>query len=100
MRQKRTAHVEELTKELEECIAAPDDLACRLDDRAIADALNGFLGTLTPETRQIFLRRYWFGDSIQEIARRYGIGESKVKTTLFRVRDQLRQHLQKEGFSV
>ena len=97
MRQKRTAHVEELTKELEECIAAPDDLGCRLDDRAIADALNGFLGTLTPETRQIFLRRYWYADSIRDLALRFGYTEGKVKTLLFRTRARLRGYLDERG---
>ncbi|PWM55343.1 MAG: RNA polymerase subunit sigma-70 [Oscillospiraceae bacterium] len=97
MRQKRTAHVEELTKELEECIAAPDDLTCRLDDRAIADALNGFLGTLTPETRQIFLRRYWYADSIRDLAIRFGYTEGKVKTLLFRTRARLRGYLDERG---
>ena len=100
MRQKRTAHVEELTKELEECIAAPDDLGCRLDDRAIADALNGFLGTLTPETRQIFLRRYWYIDSISVIADRYGMKENTVKSILFRTREKLRKFLGEEGIAV
>ena len=100
MRQKRTAHVEELTKELEECIAAPDDLACRLDDRAIADALNGFLGTLTPETRQIFLRRYWYFDSIDAISKYTGHSQGKIKSMLFRTRQKLRKYLESEGVSL
>jgi len=45
----------------------------------------------------IFLRRYWFEDSVKDIAKRYGIGESKVKTTLLRTRTNLRNFLEKEG---
>lgn len=88
-----------LTAELELCIPDRQE-ENRIQERSLKESLNRFLEGLSQEKRCIFLRRYWFGDSIQEIARRYGIGESKVKTTLFRVRGQLRQHLQKEGFSV
>ena len=100
MRQKRTARIEELSREMEECIAAPDDFACRLDDRAIADALNGFLGTLAPETRQIFLRRYWYADSIRDLAHRFGYTEGKVKTLLFRTRARLRGYLDERGITL
>ena len=52
------------------------------------------------EKRIIFMRRYFYLDSITEIAERLGIKESKVKTTLFRTRKELREYLQKEGFEV
>ncbi len=97
--QKRSAPIVGLTAELELCIPDRQE-ENRIQERSLKESLNRFLERLSQEKRCIFLRRYWFGDSIQEIARRYGIGESKVKTTLFRVRGQLRQHLQKEGFSV
>lgn len=99
-RQKRTARIEELSREMEECIAAPDDFACRIDDRAIADALNGFLGTLAPETRQMFLRRYWYADSIRDLALRFGCTEGKVKTLLFRTRARLRGYLDERGIAL
>ena len=66
----------------------------------IGEALNGFLGTLDREKRGIFLRRYWYGDSIRDIATRCGAGESKVKTTLYRLRKDLKDYLEKEGISV
>ena len=47
-----------------------------------------------------FVRRYWYLDSVADIAKRYGISESKVKTTLFRCRNRLREHLNKEGYTV
>ena len=45
-------------------------------------------------------RRYWYLDSVADIAKRYGISESKVKTTLFRCRNRLREYLNKEGYTV
>ena len=55
-RLKRQAHICQLTAELEQCIPAPDDTACRLDDLAFCQVLNGFLSTLSIEKRNIFLR--------------------------------------------
>ena len=97
--QKRSAPIVELTAELELCIPDRQEEG-RIQERSLKESLNRFLEGLSKEKRCIFLRRYWFGDSVKEIAQRYGIGESKVKTTLFRVRNQLRQHLLKEGFSL
>ena len=62
--------------------------------------MNEFLGNLNQESRVIFLRRYWFCDTIAEIAERYGISESKVKMRLHRTRMQLADFLNKEGIMV
>lgn len=97
-RLKRSAYICELSTELEQCLPAPDDMACRLDDMVLAEVLNAFLGTLSEENRNIFLRRYWYLDSIAAIAKRFSLSESKVKTTLFRCRNLLREHLEKEGY--
>lgn len=91
-RLKRSAYICELSAELEQCIPAPDDAQCRLDDLALSEAINGFLGALDEEKRNLFLRRYWYLDSISDLARRFAMSESKVKTTLFRCRAQLRAH--------
>ena len=58
-RLKRSAFLCELSTEMEQCIPAPDDVACRIDDMAFREALNGFLGKLDEEKRNIFIRRYW-----------------------------------------
>lgn len=97
-RLKRSAHICQLSREMEQCIPAPDDTACRVEEAVLREAINQFLSTLSEERRNIFLRRYWFLDSISAISGRYGISESKVKTILFRCRNQLRSYLQKEGF--
>ena len=97
--QKRSAPVVELTEELAQCL--PDPAPEReAESRELGEALNGFLGTLDREKRGIFLRRYWYGDSIRDIATRCGAGESKVKTTLYRLRKDLKDYLEKEGISV
>lgn len=96
---KRQAEVIALTAELETCI--PDSRReAAVDGREVGAALTAFLQGLPEDQRLIFLRRYWYGDSIQEIALRYGYTESKVKTTLLRTRTRLRKYLEKEGIPV
>ena len=97
-RLKRSAFVCQLSAEMEQCIPAPDDTACRMDDAVLREVLNGFLGKLSREKRNMFVRRYWYMDSVAQIARRFCVSESKVKTTLFRCRRPLREHLEKEGY--
>ena len=97
---KRNGHIIELSTELEQCIPGTNDTARCVDAMALRQALNGFLATLSREKRCIFLRRYWYMDSVAEISRRFALSESKVKTTLLRCRRQLRAHLEKEGFSL
>ena len=97
-RLKRRAFISELSAEMEQCIPAPDGVECRIDDIILGQAINGFLSTLSEEKRNVFIRRYWYLDSISDIARRFALSESKAKTMLFRSRKQLRDYLEKEGY--
>lgn len=97
-RLKRQGHICRLTSELEQCLPAPDNAAGRMDDLAFSQVINGFLAALPSEKRIIFLRRYWYLDSVADIANRCGLSRSKVKTTLYRCREQLRSYLEKEGY--
>lgn len=99
-RLKRSAFLCEFTTEMEQCIPAPDDLQSRLDSMDLSRAINGFLASLTEEKRLVFLRRYWFLDSIEVIAKRFSMSQSKVKTMLFRTRNQFRDYLEKEGYTL
>lgn len=97
---KRQGLVCELTAEMAQCLPS----GARAEDGAEADELrrsiNSFLTTCTRQQRGIFVRRYWYFDTISEISRRYGFSQSKVKTTLFRLREGLRSHLEKEGYTI
>lgn len=99
-RQKRSASITELSAELEQCIPAPNDTECRLDERLLGEAINSFLGTLSEEKRRVFVRRYWHTDSVAAIAARYALTQSKVKSMLLRCRNELRQYLIKEGYDL
>ena len=96
---KRSAEVVSLTEEMEMCI--PDQSRDReLEARELGMLLDRFLRTLTPENQMIFLRRYWYVDTIAEIAARYGISESAVQMRLNRTRAKLCTYLEKEGIKV
>ena len=93
---KRKAEVVELSDEMENCI--PDlSREMQIQSQELGALLSEFLGTLSPENRQIFKRRYWYAESIAEIAQRFHLGESNVKTKLMRTRNALRSFLEKEG---
>lgn len=88
----RTALVPE---ELQNCIPAPDNAAKAIDDMALKEILNRFLAGLPTQSRTMFLRRYWYFDTVKEIAAVFGVSESKVKMSLLRSRGRLKQLLEK-----
>lgn len=94
---KRGGHeTEVLLSELGGCV--PDEPSGRESgDEEIGEILNRFLGDLKKEHRMIFMRRYWYGDSVGEIARRFSMKESRIKTSLYRSRNRLRECLKKGG---
>ena len=81
-RLKRGGLICELSAEMEQCIPASEDVQSRMDDIVLREVINGFLSRQTQENRSIFVRRYWYLDSISDISKRFGISESKVKITL------------------
>ena len=83
--------------ELRDC-TGPDTVEQQIDRNELAEALNGFLGTLKPDHRKIFLQRYWYYCSVDEIAENLGLTRSKVTVTLMRTRKKLRNYLEEEGF--
>ena len=96
---KRNAEVVSLTQEMELCIPYTERDR-EMAGKELGMILDAFLRTLTPENRVIFMRRYWYVDTIAEIAARYGISESAVQMRLNRTRAKLCTYLEKEGIRV
>ena len=98
---KRSTELERAFEELEPWLPAADNGAEEaLSGAEFRRVLNDFLRSLQPNARSFFLRRYWYGESIREIARALGCSEGTVKSSLFRTRSALRQALDKEGIPV
>ena len=83
--------------ELEDCIAGRETAETALEARELARMIEGFLDTLTPENRVIFLRRYWFSDSCQDIAGLTGLRETNVSVRLSLIRKRMKQYLMERG---
>ena len=83
--------------ELEGCIGDHEFVTHDEDDSGLVETIDRFLDTLKKEQRQIFVCRYWYFDSIEDIAQRFGCTESKVKMSLKRNRAKLKAYLIKEG---
>lgn len=90
---KRSAVVVELSEELIQCIP---DMTLATDETGLRELILRFLKSLPEEKRKLFLRRYWYGESVKELAMAFGYRESKVKSILFRLRKQLWSELKKE----
>ena len=86
--------------ELSECVPAPGRVEQALEARELAEAIDRFLRTLPERECSIFLRRYWYVDSVQDIAARYALRENTAKSILFRTREKLRRYLAGEGILV
>ncbi len=86
--------------ELSECVPAPGRVEQALEARELAEAIDRFLRTLPERECSIFLRRYWYVDSVQDIAARYALQENTAKSILFRTREKLRRYLAGEGIIV
>ena len=93
--EKRSAVLVELSQELTECLPDKHSLE-NTAEQELGDIISTFLKTVSKENRIIFVRRYFLSESVSEIAKALGISESKVKSSLFRTRNKLRDYLSKE----
>jgi len=86
--------------ELEECVAGSSSAEDQLMAKELSEAIGRFLGEQSADNRRIFVCRYFFFDPIHDIANFFVCSDSKIKSTLFRMRQNLREYLKKEGFDV
>jgi RNA polymerase sigma-70 factor (ECF subfamily) len=84
--------------ELAECVSGKENVEQEFDRQELARAIDEFLGALPQDKRSIFLCRYWYTDSIADIAHRHGMKEGAVSMTLSRLRAKLRDYLSERGF--
>ena len=86
--------------ELDMCTPSDISVENESDIKALSAHISAFLHTQKEDSRNIFVRRYFYCDSIEDIAERFAFSTSKVKSTLMRTRDKLRCYLQKEGYHI
>lgn len=87
-------------EELSACIPARNSVEKEMETAELSRILNRFVLTLPQTERNVFICRYWYLDSIINIAQRYGFSQSKVKSMLSRTRKKLYNNLQKEEIAL
>lgn len=94
---KRNKNLETALSEMEGFLPSPDFAEDTANELTFKSVLNRFLHALPEEKCNMFILRYWYLFEISEIAKKMGVSESKVKTTLLRLREKLKKILEKEG---
>lgn len=94
---KRDRRYDRALDQLEGCLASRLTAEGELEAKELAQAIGRFLETLDRENRVLFVRRYWYADSVAELGRRTGIGSAAVSARLFRLRRKLKHDLEQEG---
>ena len=85
-------------EELQDCVAGMQNVEMDYERKEIIKAYVKFLDALPVTERRVFLCRYWYVDSVESIADKFGFSQSKVKTMLHRTRAKLRKQLAEEGY--
>ena len=96
--EKRSAELVALTDELADLLRSSEDTEGAVEAQELSEAVSRYLRGVPEEKRCVFVRRYWYAEPVRQIAARYGISETKVKSLLWRTRQELAKHLKKEGF--
>ena len=97
--EKRSRGADIMFSELEECLS-DDSVAVLNEDEGIADAINRFLKTMDQENRILFVRRYYYMDNNETLSKTFGMNENTIRQRLFRMRENLKKFLEKEGIGL
>ena len=97
--EKRSRGADIMFSELEECLS-DESLAALNEDEGIVDAINRFLKTLDQENRILFVRRYYYMDSNEMLAKTFRMNDNTIRQRLFRMRENLKKFLEKEGIGL
>ena len=100
MAKKRNAMFEELIAELENYLPTAETVESRAEQRELARAIEEFLDTLTAENRKVFLRRYWFSQSNEQISRDLGMSKGNISMRIVRTKEKMRKFLKERGIEV
>jgi len=92
--------IEILLGELEECIPAAEGVEQECESAELSEAVTRFLSQQDEQSRNLFIRRYWYAEKLAVVCERYGISESQGKSKLYRLRGKLKEHLEKEGLMI
>ena len=96
--EKRNGAFDLILDEMEECVPSGLRVETELEAKELSAAISRFLLTLSREDRFLFVRRYWYADSVAELAAETCGSADRISVRLFRIRQKLKKSLQKEGY--
>ncbi len=97
---KRYSGMETMLSELRECVPSPYNVSEQADAAQLSQYISSWLDSLSAEDCALFVRRYWFGDSVKALAEKCGTAPEKMSQRMFRLRKSLRAYLEERGVSV
>lgn len=97
---KRFNGMELMLDELSECIPSGVSLEKELEDKEITAALNTWLKSVSAEERYLFIRRYWYGDAVNELAKQQKVSPHTMTQRLYRIREKLKLYFEREGIAI
>ena len=86
--------------ELNDCVSSQNETEQQVELEELGKAINAYLKTISPEARRLFVGRYFFMDSLKDVARYCGMSEAKAKSMLYRTRCGLKAYLEQEGYYI
>lgn len=98
--QKRNSYYDIALEELEHCLFSTETAESRLYAKELSHLLNRFLASLDQRSRVMFVRRYWYSDSVADIASAFHMRPNSVSVQLSRIRSKLRKFLIQEGYFI
>ena len=98
--QKRYNGMEVMLDELEECIPSEFDVHQNFEQQELSDLINDWLGSLTHEDRALFVKRYYYGDSVKSLAKLQGSTENQMAQRMLKLRNNLKSFLLMKGVSL
>lgn len=98
--QKRYKGLEILLSELEECIPAAGGVEHTVEVQELGESISNWLERLPEEDRILFIRRYWYGDAVKELAAEKKCTENQMAQRMYRLRGQLKMYLESEGVTL
>ncbi|MBO4276912.1 MAG: sigma-70 family RNA polymerase sigma factor [Clostridia bacterium] len=94
---KRNGFYDVALEELGDCFASRSGVESELESAEVSRSIDSFLESLDKESRVLFVRRYWYSDPTEELAKLFGVSAHTVTMRLSRLRKKLKKHLEREG---
>ena len=98
--QKRYSGMELMLSELVECIPSQNTIERTIESKELSEYINEWLTALAEQDAMLFIRRYWYGDSVQDLAKKTDTTAAKMAQTMLRLRKSLKAYLEQKGVTL